>query len=67
MNRQTGGQTDGQTDGQMNRQWVEAIDALPKHFPDLRVDLDLLLKGFSGSATGATLKSLIPSNELSEY
>ena len=47
--------------------WVEAIDALPKHFPDFRVDLDLLLKGFSGSATGATLKSLIPSNELSEY
>ena len=24
--------------------WVEAIDALPKRFPNLRVDLDLLLK-----------------------
>ena len=47
--------------------WVEAIGALPKRFPDLRVDLDLLLKGSSGSATGAILKSLIPSNELSEY
>ena len=47
--------------------WVEAIDALPKRFPDLRVDLDLLLKGSSGSATGPTLKSLIPSNELFEY
>ena len=46
--------------------WFEAIDALPKRFPDLRVDLDLLLKGSSGSATGATLNSLIPSNELSE-
>ena len=33
----------------------------------MRADLDLLLKESLGSATGATSKSLIPSNELFEY
>ena len=47
--------------------WVEAIDALPKRFPHLRADLDLLQKGSSRTATSTTLKSLSPSNDLSEY